>query len=79
MQRLVFVDDNNNHREICKCKRPEVMSNIIKFIDECNEKNKEKGLKQFESYYIRSWEDNGKIWYDVGSHTEFFYIEDCED
>ena len=81
MKRLVFLDANKNHREICRCEQPEVMANIIKFIDECNEKNKENGAKQFVSYYVRSWTENdgGKTWYDVGSHVEFFYTEDASD
>lgn len=27
----------------------------------------------FQIYYIRSWGDNPTV-YDVGSHTEFFYL-----
>ena len=30
----------------------------------------------FKSYYTRTWEENGRLKYDVGSHTEFFFLED---
>ena len=30
---------------------------------------------KYEIHYIRYWtEDNGVIWYDVGSHSEFFKL-----
>ena len=29
-----------------------------------------------KSYYQRYWEDDGKIWVDYGSHTQFLYITD---
>lgn len=32
----------------------------------CNERN-------FRIYYTRIWEEDGKRWFDVGSHTELFY------
>lgn len=28
----------------------------------------------FKIYYFRSWEEDGGIMYDVGSHTEFFWV-----
>jgi len=31
--------------------------------------------KNYKSYYSRSWEENGRIFVDVGSHTEFFIID----
>lgn len=34
---------------------------------------------KYKPYYVREWDDeNGKHWYDVGSHTEFFYTEESE-
>ena len=30
----------------------------------------------FKIYYFRSWEEDGGIMYDVGSHTEFFLLSD---
>lgn len=29
----------------------------------------------FKSYYTRMWEEDGMIKLDVGSYTEFFYLE----
>lgn len=38
---------------------------IYKFLDDRN----------YKSYYTRTWtNDNGEKVYDVGSHTEFFYL-----
>ena len=28
----------------------------------------------FKIYYFRSWEEDGGTMYDVGSHTEFFWV-----
>lgn len=49
----------------------EVMQEIHKFIDNCNNSKPED--KKFHSYYIRNWinEDGEYVW-DVGSHFEFF-------
>lgn len=51
----------------------QILKEIHKFIDKCN-KGKPKD-RQFKSYYIRSWSEDGKTWYDVGSHSEFFYVD----
>ena len=30
----------------------------------------------YKAPYVREWDDeDGKHWYDVGSHSEFFYTE----
>lgn len=29
----------------------------------------------YKSYYVRSWEENGRIKIDVGSWSEFFYTD----
>lgn len=49
----------------------EVMQEIHKFIDNCNNGKPED--KKFHNYYIRNWinEDGEYVW-DVGSHSEFF-------
>ena len=31
--------------------------------------------KQFKSYYIRTWEEDGRTKIDVGSWSEFFYTD----
>ena len=30
----------------------------------------------FTSYYTRTWFANGYTWYDVGSHTEYFLVDE---
>lgn len=32
----------------------------------------------YKAPYWRIWEEDGKKWYDVGSHSEFFYIQETE-
>ena len=32
----------------------------------------------YKAPYWRIWEENGKKWYDVGSHSEFFYTQEAE-
>ena len=48
---------------------------MYKWINKCNEKNVENGLKEFKSYYTRIWKEKGKVWFDVGSYSEFFIWE----
>jgi len=72
--KLYFEDTNETSRLIAECHtEKEIMQAITNFIENCN-KHKPKD-KQFKSYYTRTWEDNGKKWYDVGSHSEFFWRE----
>ena len=72
--KLYFENTYGESRLIAECaNQKEVGMNIHKFIEECN-KNKPKA-NQFKSYYTRVWFDKGKTWYDVGSHTEFFWVD----
>ena len=72
--KLYFENTFGNSRQIAECHTEnDIMPAINHFIDECN-KSKSKD-KQFKSYYIRTWSENGKTWYDVGSHTEFFWVD----
>lgn len=32
------------------------------------------GERNFKIYYVRNWIQNGELVYDVGSHSEFFYL-----
>ena len=32
--------------------------------------------RRFHIYYVRTWSKDGATVYDVGSHTEFFYLYD---
>lgn len=47
----------------------DVFTGIRNFLDDHN----------YKSYYIRSWEEDGRIKYDVGSWSEFFYTDLKED
>lgn len=64
--RLIFQNSNGEERVIAEPSNKEDVSKEIKsFLDE----------HKFKSYYIRVWEENGRLKFDVGSHTEFFYLE----
>lgn len=43
-----------------------------------NEINKFCGARNFKIYYVRTWMENGRKTYDVGSHTEFFHLDTNE-
>lgn len=45
--------------------------------DTWNEINKFCSDRNFKIYYVRKWKNNdGLVVYDVGSHTEFFYLDE---
>ena len=43
----------------------EAMVKMKEFIDDHN----------FKSYYTRVWQKDDTVWYDVGSHSEFFCLK----
>lgn len=64
---LYFINSRGTKRFIKYCQsETEAIQEIHKF---CSERN-------FKIYYTRKWETNGNLWYDVGSHTEFFVLAD---
>ena len=64
--KLIFKSSNGKERIIAEPSNiDEVFNEINKFLDEHN----------FKSYYTRMWEENGRLKFDVGSHTEFFYVK----
>ena len=70
---LWFENQFGEARQIAHCEnKDDVYRSIDDFIKQANAR-KSKGTKPFKSYYIRTWEQDGKTWYDVGSHVEFFY------
>ena len=77
---LYFRPSIGDDRKIAICKDgSDIIHAINIFINKCNDKNRENGLKEFKSYYIRSWtEEDGTTWYDVGSHSEFFYTKETD-
>ena len=69
--KLYFQNESGKRSLIANpINKKEAYSEISKF---CKERN-------FEIYYIRSWkiQENGTpmTCFDVGSHTEFFYLSD---
>ena len=65
--KLIFQNSRGKERVIAEPQdKKEAVKEINKFLDDHN----------FKSYYTRIWEENGRLKYDVGSHTEFFFLED---
>ena len=63
--KLYFENSQGIERVIAEvANEEEAYKEMNKF---CEERN-------FEIYYVRTWMSNGRKVYDVGSHTEFFYL-----
>lgn len=70
MVKLYFVNSENEETFITSIEdRKEGSKSIFK---EINKFIKEKN-PNYKIYYIRQWEEGNKTWYDVGSHSEFFF------
>ena len=70
MYKVIFENSRKQEREIGTAADMNGTYKIIdKFLDEHN----------FKSYYKRVWEENGRTKVDVGSWSEFFYVEEYED
>ena len=63
---LIFRNRRNEEREIG---RPESLKESMKIIQAFLKDH------HFTSYYTRLWVENNRLVYDVGSHTEFFYLD----
>ena len=69
MYKVIFENSRHEEREIgTAVSMDDAYSLIDKFLDGHN----------FNSYYKRVWEENGRIKVDVGSWSEFFYVVKCE-
>ena len=66
--KLYFENSHGERRLISEPKtHNEAIRTINKFCDE----------RRFKIYYVRTWrEPDGLKCYDVGSHSEFFYLDD---
>ena len=65
--KLYFQNSKHEERIIAEpINREEAIEEINKFLSDHN----------FKSYYTRVWEENGRLKFDVGSWSEFFYLED---
>ena len=74
--KLYFGNSFGPQREIADCETlREVNIAIDKFIADCNA-NPNRKLPPFKRYYTRVWQDekSGMWQYDVGSHSEFFFL-----
>lgn len=64
--KLYFKNSQDKERLIAECESfSEAHEWINAFLDEHN----------FKCYYMRSWEQDGRIKIDVGSWSEFFFID----
>ena len=69
MANLYFIRSNGEKRLVRENIDPNVaMGYAQEYIHTLN--------PNFKIYYIRSWEQDGGTMYDVGSHTEFFWVGD---
>jgi len=65
--KVYFLDSYDNKREIAEVQTTkEVWSVINKFLEERN----------YKSYYTRMWYKDNMTWIDVGSHSEFFLVDE---
>lgn len=64
--KLIFQNGWGEERVIAECKnKGEVVKEMNKFLDSYN----------YKSPYTRVWTENGRLKLDVGSHTQFFFVE----
>ena len=64
--KLYFENSNGESRVIAEPQtEEEAMKEINKF---CEDRN-------FKIYYVRIWQTENGLKYDVGSHTEFFILD----
>lgn len=75
MANLIFRNSRNQERVIAEVHNyQDIWKAIDNFILECNTKWPKKN--PFKRYYTRVWNEDGRAKFDVGSWSEFFYL-DC--
>ena len=64
----VYFRDSYNRNKLLKSNvsKEDVWGIIQEFLDD----------HHFKSYYTRAWYEDGYTWYDVGSHTEYFLVDE---
>lgn len=67
--KLYFKNSKGDRRLIAK---PQTEDDAYKVIEEFCEN------RHFKIYYIRTWRTPDGLKYDIGSHNEFFYLDDNE-
>lgn len=69
MMKLIFQNSKGVERVIAHPNNEEeAIKEIYKFCEE----------RKFKIYYVRTWMENNRKVYDVGSWSEFFYLETME-
>lgn len=64
--KLFFQNSKHQERLIAEPNnKEEVINAINEFLND----------HSFKSYYTRVWEEEGRLVFDVGSHSEFFFLE----
>lgn len=66
---LYFEDSNGDRREIG---HPKSEKEVSQFISDFLKKH------NYKSYYTRIWKNEKETYYDVGSHSEFFVLNEVE-
>ena len=62
----------NSCGERCLIGEPEIRTEVNKMVyDFCK-------AHDFHIYYVRNWIENGELWWNVGSHFEFFIASPYE-
>ena len=65
---LYFQHSDGSFSFVCDLKEDDLP--VSKALEDLYERN-----PKFQSYYQRVWkDDNGAVWIDVGSHTEFYVV-----
>lgn len=54
-----------------------IVAEVDSFKEACEEMDKFMEERNFESYYKRVWEHDGRLKVDCGSWSEFFFVEGC--
>ena len=69
MSNLYFIRSNGEKRLVRENIDPDkAMGYAQEYVHSLN--------PNFKIYYIRTWPANGGTMYDIGSHTEFFFVGD---
>ena len=69
IRKLYFQHSNGKEEYICDIQDDDLYVSIA--LEDLYRRN-----PKYQSYYQRKWKDNdGSIWIDVGSHTEFYIVK----
>lgn len=74
MAQLIFSNSHEQERVIAEVHNSqEITQEIDKFIEEANKRFPKKN--PFKRHYMRIWNEDGRAKFDVGSWSEFFYLD----